>query len=293
MMGSKISAVFRSQLVASALIASVGLPAITAAQTPPPIPEPPTGWFGVTISDNAMVDDDLNAFFDSYPVVSRVEPGSPAAKAGVQRGDVLIKFDTHDMRGGAIQMKKWLKPGAPFVLQLRRKDQLKQVRGTLQPRPEGWKELAIVTLSPGQDIERRAGGIGGEPLPSPGMLVRTRTRMPSPEPLPSVLVPAMGYGGGVYPFAGAEFTALNADLRDALGVKTSGVFVTNVMEGSPARTAGLRGGDIIVKADGIKVHGPYDLVGAIRNADTRDTNNHTIELQILRKNKAQALTLRW
>jgi len=286
-----MSAAFRAQILASAVITSVGFAANAAAQTPVPVPEAPTGWFGVTISDNAMVDDDLNAFFDSYPVVSKVEPRSPAAKAGVKTGDVLIKFDSHDMRGGAIQMKKWLKPGAPFVLQLRRDGQLKQVRGTLQQRPEGWKELAIVSITPSQDIELRARGIGGEPLPSPGRLMRTR--VPSPEPLPSVLVPAMGYGGGVYPFAGAEFTALNDDLRDALGVKTSGVFVTNVMEGSPARTAGLRGGDIIVKADGTKVHGPFDLVDAIRNADSRNTTTHAIELQILRKSKLQTLTLRW
>ena len=286
-----MSAAFRAQILASAVITSVGFAANAAAQTPVPVPEAPTGWFGVTISDNAMVDDDLNAFFDSYPVVSKVEPRSPAAKAGVKTGDVLLKFDSHDMRGGAIQMKKWLKPGAPFVLQLRRDGQLKQVRGTLQQRPEGWKELAIVSITPSQDIELRARGIGGEPLPSPGRLMRTR--VPSPEPLPSVLVPAMGYGGGVYPFAGAEFTALNDDLRDALGVKTSGVFVTNVMEGSPARTAGLRGGDIIVKADGTKVHGPFDLVDAIRNADSRNTTTHAIELQILRKSKLQTLTLRW
>jgi len=286
-----MSAAFRARNLASVVIASVGIAANASAQTPVPVPEAPTGWFGVTISDNAMVDDDLNAFFDSYPVVSKVEPRSPAAKAGVKTGDVLLKFDSHDMRGGAIQMKKWLKPGAPFVLQLRRDGQLKQVRGTLQQRPEGWKELAIVSITPSQDIELRARGIGGEPLPSPGRLMRTR--VPSPEPLPSVLVPAMGYGGGVYPFAGAEFTALNDDLRDALGVKTSGVFVTNVMEGSPARTAGLRGGDIIVKADGTKVHGPFDLVDAIRNADSRATNSHTMELEVLRRNKPQTLTLRW
>jgi S1-C subfamily serine protease len=275
----------------SALIASVGLPGMAGAQTPEPVPEAPTGWFGVTISDNAMVDENFNAFFDSYPVVSRVEPKSPAAKAGVRTGDVLITFNSHDMRGGAIEMKKWLKPGAPFVLQLRRNDQLKRVRGILERRPEGWKEVAVVTLTPGEDIERRAGSIGGEPLPSPQMLVRTR--VPSPGPLPSVLLPAMGYGRGVYPFAGAEFTALSNDLRDALGVNSTGVFVTNVMEGSPARTAGLRGGDIIVRADGMKVQGPIDLVGAIRNADTRSTANHAMELQILRKNKPQTLTLRW
>jgi S1-C subfamily serine protease len=286
-----MSAAFRAQILASVVIASAGFAANAAAQTPVPVPEAPTGWFGVTISDNAMVDDDLNAFFDSYPVVSKVEPRSPAAKVGVKTGDVLITFNSHDMRGGAIQMKKWLKPGAPFVLQLRRNGQLKQVRGTLQERPEGWKELAVISITPSQDIELRARGIGGEPLPGPGRLMRTR--VPSPEPLPSVLVPAMGYGGGVYPFAGAEFTALNDDLRDALGVKTSGVFVTNVMEGSPARTAGLRGGDIIVKADGIKVHGPFDLVDAIRTADSRATTSHTMEMEVLRRNKPQTLTLRW
>lgn len=286
-----MSTVLRALMFESALIAAVGLPAVAGAQTPVPVPEAPTGWFGVTISDNAMVDENFNAFFDSYPVVSKVEPRSPAAKAGVRIGDVLITFNSHDMRGGAIEMKKWLKPGAPFVLQLRRNDQIRQVRGILERRPEGWKEVAIISVTPGEDIERRAGSIGGEPLRSPGMLVRTR--VPSPEPLPSVLLPAMGYGRGVYPFAGAEFTALNDDLREALGVNSTGVFVTNVMEGSPARTAGLRGGDIIVRADGIKVQGPVDLVGAIRNADTRNATSHAIELQILRKNRPQTLTLRW
>ena len=118
-------------------------------------------------------------------------------------------------------------------------------------------------------------------------------RLPSLEPLPRVLVPALGYGGGVYPFAGAEFTALNADLCDALGVKPEGVFVMNVMDGAAARAAGLRGGDIVLKADNIKVERPIDLVRAIRNADIRSVNNQTIELQIIRKRKPQTLTLRW
>ena len=104
------------------------------------------------------------------------------------------------------------------------------------------------------------------------------------------MVPALGYGGGVYPFAGAEFTALNPDLCDALGVKPEGVFVTNVVEGSAARTAGLRGGDVIVKADSIMIEGPIDLVRAIRIADEAD---HTVDLQIIRKHKAQTLILRW
>jgi S1-C subfamily serine protease len=276
--------------LASALIVSVGLSANLDAQRPASIPEQPTGWFGVTISDKALVDENFNAFFDSYPVVSKVERGSPAAKAGVRPGDVLISFNSHDMRGSALEMKSWLKPGAPFELQLRRNNQIKQVRGTLVPRPEGWEEVSIVEVTPAEQIVRRAGGIGGVPLPQ---RVGIRTRMPSPELLPRVLAPALGYGGGVYPFAGAEFTALGDDLSDVLGVKPEGVFVTNVMEGSPARMAGLRGGDVVLKADDMRIESPIDLVGAIRNAHMRNPTNHAIELQIIRKHKPQTLTLRW
>jgi S1-C subfamily serine protease len=100
----------------------------------------------------------------------------------------------------------------------------------------------------------------------------------------------LGYGGGTYPFAGAEFTALNQDLCEALGVRPEGVFVTSVIEGSPARAAGLRGGDVIVKADSIKIENPIDLVRAIRNADETD---HTVDLQIIRRRRPQSLTLRW
>jgi hypothetical protein len=51
---------------------------------------------------------------------------------------VLMTFNAHDMRGGALQMSKWLKPGAPFELKLRRNDDQLTVRGTLARRPENW-----------------------------------------------------------------------------------------------------------------------------------------------------------
>ena len=110
----------------------------------------------------------------------------------------------------------------------------------------------------------------------------------NPPRLPSVLVPALGLGRGIYPFAGAEFTALNPDLCDVLGVSPKGVFVTNVVEGSVARSAGLRGGDVVIMADNMKIENPNDLVLAIRNADDR-----SITLHIIRKRKHQMVDLRW
>jgi S1-C subfamily serine protease len=111
---------------------------------------------------------------------------------------------------------------------------------------------------------------------------------PPPPRLPSVLVPALGLGRGIYPFAGAEFTALNPDLSDLLGVKPEGVFVTNVIDGSLARNAGLRGGDVVVMADDIKIENPIDLVRAIRTAD-----DQTVKLQIIRKRKPGTVVLKW
>jgi S1-C subfamily serine protease len=236
-----------------------------------------------------MIDERGNAFFDSYPIVTNVEPGSPAAKAGVQPGDVLMSFNSHDMRGGSVELTKWLKVGAPFVLTIRRNETKRVIRGTLSKRPENWDPQMIVQLSPLEMMEQRSGAISRMPFAGPGV-VRIRSRVPTPDPLPAVLPRALGYGGGVYPFAGAEFTALNPDLCEALGVKPEGVFVTNVMEGSAARAAGLRGMDVIVKADDIDIASPIDLVRAIRNADETD---HAVDLQIIRKHKTQTLTLRW
>jgi S1-C subfamily serine protease len=113
-------------------------------------------------------------------------------------------------------------------------------------------------------------------------------RTPLPSPVPRALIPNFTFGAGVYPFAGMEFTALNEDIRDLLGVKPEGVFVTNVIEGSPARVAGLRGGDVLLIANGAKLVTPVDLVQAISEADDRKLN-----LRIIRRRKAQTLTLSW
>jgi serine protease Do len=267
------------------LLGALAWPGSIDAQTPASTAvEPQPGWFGVTISDQALLDERGNAFFDSYPVVTGVERGSPAARAGVVPGDVLVSFNSRDMRGESLQLSQWLRPGAPFVLRLRRNDAIRVVRGTLGKRPENWEERTVVELSMPERFEMRTRTPAREPT-SGGVV---RVRMPAPPPS-SVLLPALGFGGGLYPFAGAEFTALNDDLSDVLGVKPEGVFVTSVADGSPARMSGLRGGDIIVRADSIKVETPIDLVRAIRGARP----DHTISLQIIRKNKPQTIRLRW
>ncbi|HUQ98688.1 MAG TPA: PDZ domain-containing protein [Gemmatimonadaceae bacterium] len=238
------------------------------------------------LSDKALFNESGTAFFDRYPIVSKVEDNSPASKAGVRPGDVLMTFNSHDMRGATLHLNEWLTPGAPFELRLRRGENVRLVRGRVEPRPEGWQQVAIVEISPSEEIIMRPrspdGASGGT------RTIRVRTPGPAPARLPSLLVPALGYGAGVYPFLGAEFTPLNPDLCELFGVKPEGVFVTSVAEGSIARESGLRGGDVVITADNTKIEDPNDLVRAIRSADDR-----SVKLEIIRKRKAQTVTLSW
>jgi S1-C subfamily serine protease len=290
--GKEVSAIRKGQ-VAAAMIASFALPGIAMAQSPQPPQSPssivvPSGWFGVRISDQAILNESGAAFFDRYPIVTNVEPGSPADKAGVHPGDVLITFNSHDMRGGALQMSDWLKPGAPFQLRLRRNDALRTVRGVLGRRPEGWEQVVVVQVSPLQEMITQSPQAPGVEANVERGMVRVNAQRTTPPRLPSLLAPALGLGRGIYPFIGAEFTALNSDLCDLLGVKPEGVFVANVAEGSLAREAGLRGGDVVVMANSSKIRTPNDLVRVIRDADDR-----TVRLQVIRKHKPEMVTLSW
>jgi S1-C subfamily serine protease len=280
------------KIAALGIAACCALPFSASAQDSGTIKmKQPTGWFGVRINDQMTFDEHGNAFFDSYPVVTAVDSGSPAARSGVRPGDVLMMFNSHDMRGGAVDLAKWLKAGAPFVLKVRRNDGTRVIRGTLGRRPDNWDPRLAVMLTVPQIMEQKTGSLSNIPpgRSSSGMVRVRGGRVPTPEPF-TVLAPALGYGAPVYPFAGLEFTDLNSDLREALGVKSDGVFVTNVVDGSPARNAGLRGGDIILRANGTRISSPIDLVQAIKTADDVDRR---LELQVMRQHRLKTLTLGW
>jgi S1-C subfamily serine protease len=87
--------------------------------------------------------------------------------------------------------------------------------------------------------------------------------------------------------AGAELTKLNAGLRQLVGVKSPGIFVVNVGEGSPANTSGLLPGDVILKADTFVLADPGDLLQVLNEA------NRSITLRIVRNKQPKTVVLRW
>jgi serine protease Do len=90
------------------------------------------------------------------------------------------------------------------------------------------------------------------------------------------------------PVAGATLTEIrNEELGHIFGV-SRGVLVTEVFS-DPARASGLRGGDVLVRADGQDLTSVAQLrrIVAAHNAD------RAVELEIVRQKRTRTLTLRW
>jgi serine protease Do len=110
-------------------------------------------------------------------LVAAVEPGSPAAKAGLQSGDIIVSFDGKPVQNAneLPRMVAASKPGTPVTLEISRNGTRRQVKATLaefpteataaqQSSPEGKQAqasnrlgLALRELTPEQ---RKALGIG-------------------------------------------------------------------------------------------------------------------------------------
>lgn len=82
---------------------------------------------------------------------------------------------------------------------------------------------------------------------------------------------------GRHAVAGAQMIELNAGLAEYLGVGEEGVFVTEVVDGSPAHEAGLRAGDVIVRMNGRPV-GSLTDVRAELNVSARSSSPTQVDV---------------
>ncbi|MEV6842784.1 trypsin-like peptidase domain-containing protein [Actinoplanes sp. NPDC051411] len=78
-------------------------------------------------------------------------------------------------------------------------------------------------------------------------------------------------GTVAHPFLGVTLTTLTAQVAQELGMKvTSGALVRQVQSGSPAATAGVQSGDVIVSFNGSPVQSVGDVYAALRKAKPGD-----------------------
>ncbi|PYS41256.1 MAG: hypothetical protein DMG14_07910 [Acidobacteria bacterium] len=208
-----------------------GLAALVAAV---PAVAQESGWIGVSIEDQK----------DRGAIIRRVEPNSPADKAGLKEGDVIIEFNRQEVMG---------------VQQLTR-----LVRETPVGRTVDVKVLRDSREQTFKVTTERGSGLrsGRFELDVPGVHIladRLARDFPKFEM------------NTVYVQGGVRVEQLTDQLRDFFGVYSSnGVLVTSVDAGSAAEKAGLKAGDVVVAIDGKNIRTPADFSREMRS-DSRPT----------------------
>ena len=252
---------------------------------------PADGYLGVTYSGNQIVvstGDGLVAHHADYPVIESVEPGSPAYRAGLEAGDTVIAYNSEDLLRHDIVLAKLLKPGARLKVTVRRNGSMRDVDVLVGRRPETLGADVLQITVPSRSVKVVSQGTPVAPRAPRSGSTEPAPPEPATAPTPSSPAGPVIWGpSATSAIAGAEIVRLNEALGETFGVK-SGVLVLNVGSGTPAERAGLRGGDVIVSANGNQVAAPQALSLAVRRARDRQ-----VSLEIVRKSKKQTVVLRW
>jgi membrane-associated protease RseP (regulator of RpoE activity) len=287
-------------------------------------PPAPSGWLGLSFANPSFVQ--VLRENDAPPVVQYrydgpigvvdVAPNSPAARAGIRVRDTIVALAGEPVAGRTIDFGALLVPGKPLTLRVRRDGRERTVRADIVARPDSMRlecrSLEIASVGPGPNplLELRdtpdgvvfVGRGDGRPSERATRAARTarggrpeRVRVPVAEPAVPVAPDAPDVPAPPPPVvwmmdrtgvAGAELRALSRDLAELVGTER-GVFVVSVAPGTPASAAGLRGGDVIVKAAGRDVDTPRDVRRAMAGAE------QSLPLDVVRKGKRVALTVKW
>jgi len=130
-----------------------------------------------------MVHYEYAAYMDQQAVVGFVEPNSPAAKVGIQRGDRIVQIDgVHNPTWEQVGIKELLNPNQPLSFTVQRDD--KTIQGSVVPVPvttsevgsAGWhpdEPVLVGEIEPGLPADKtgikpgdKIVALDGQPLPS-------------------------------------------------------------------------------------------------------------------------------
>jgi serine protease Do len=192
--------------------------------------------------------------------ITRVEPDSPADKAGLKTGDVVLEYNREAVEGMEQfgRMVRETPPGRRVTLKVSRAGALESVTATIG-------ERKLFSARGDQNYQ----------------VLVPNFEMPRME-IPDIPEGFPGWRSGML---GIETEALTGQLSEYFGVK-QGVLVRAVLSGSAAEKAGIRAGDVIVRVDDADVSTPGQVSAAVRAARSR----HRVTLKIVRNHRDLSIT---
>ncbi|MET0624971.1 MAG: PDZ domain-containing protein [Pyrinomonadaceae bacterium] len=216
--------------------------------------------------------------------VREVVKGSPAEKAGLREGDVILRFDGEQV-SSARKLTRLVEEAASehtARLTVLRSGSEQQLTATLASRrPFAGVEGSPLTFYGLGDDWQHLGerfGENSETWEMKGDELRER--------LEEMQRKSPGFFAlGASRRIGVSTSTLGRQLADFFGVQ-HGVLVNSVESNSPAERAGLKAGDVVTEIDGKKVEDPDDLVRALGEKQegevtltvVRDRNRRTVRV---------------
>ena len=258
---------WKGAALAAALTAAVG---IGAAVLPPTHAQTSTrvtpkavqilsgrgSQLGVTIRDVEESDAKTGKLAaTSGVVIEEVSEDSPAAKAGLKKGDVVVEFDGERVRSVRqfTRLVQETPAGRKIQTSVMRDGQ--KVNLSVEPREGG----SFSYFGDGDKLSVLRDFAGDFPfaVPAPAKPAPPATPMPPKPPLPAF----PDFDTFVWR-SGSSLGITVGDLSDQLaqyfGTK-DGVLVTSVADNSAAAKAGIKAGDVITSFNGTEVTSPSDL----------------------------------
>jgi len=241
------------------------------------------GWIGLrTQAPNRQmsVNGELYVTQFDYPLIVTVDPRSPAEKAGIVAGDVLVAYNGVDVVNHEFNLTTLLKPESKLTVTVRRDGEVKDYQVVVAKAPQRiFDSRTFEALLP-------AGAMAE--LPDRG---RPGTRVDIAVRPEGAFGPAMVAGSPMFVITpngvlGANLSTVNADLARILNLR-AGVLVNDVPEDSPAFRAGLRTGDVITAVGDQAVVSLLELRRALATSRER-----AVPLQVTSRNqKARTVTV--
>jgi serine protease Do len=220
--------------------------------------------------------------------VERVSENSPASAAGIQAGDVIVKFNGEEVTSARklTRLIGEVDPDHQARVTILRNGNEQEITATLAKRPmpkfaEGNFDFPV---PPNGNFEFK----DFKDLPQLKDMPDFKSLPPGD---PHVFAFPNGEGrsftwrSGEGRSIGVGITPLTKQLATHFGVD-GGVLVNEVRENSPAAKAGLKAGDIIVETDGKAVRSQLDLIKSIN-----DKKDGSIQITVFRNGKRQTISV--
>jgi serine protease Do len=219
--------------------------------------------------------------------VEKVQENSPAAAAGLQAGDVIVRIDDQEITSvrKLTRLIGEVAPDHQVTLTVLRNGAEQNMSATLgkRPAPEfGNGNFEFAMPMDKAQIEK----LGDLPqLRDLNILKNLPEGGPQVFGTPGAPGKVFTWRAGSGRQIGIGITPLTKQLASHFGVD-GGVMISEVRDGSPAAKAGLKAGDIILEVDGKAVAADIDLIRAIGGKKDGD-----IRLTIIRDGRRQNISV--